>query len=152
MNIKEYIKLQSEVCPNSVVKTVFNNLLDIFYPKPLPKVEPKQIPFYPSKTVKKEEDSFSKRKVRVSKMPNGKPSIGLIVEDGIKLPNKQMLTFALCDYYGRTFYYGLERLFYRDNDSRILTMIDKSNYEENRENVEVIRDCVLDKSEVLRIE
>ena len=34
MNIKEYVKLQAEKCENEIMKEIFIDLVDTFYPKP----------------------------------------------------------------------------------------------------------------------
>lgn len=152
MNIKEYIKIQADKCQNEVMKGIFVDLVDKFYPKPKPVTEVKAITWQPA--AKTEESSFSKRKVRVHQMPNGKPCIGLIDEDGlgIKLPNNVHLDFMLVDDSKIYYYYGLEHLFYKASNSRIVYMIDKDTYDEHRANVECIKDYILLPTEKVRID
>ena len=151
MNIKEYVKIQADICQNDVMKGIFVTLVDKFYPKPKPQAETKLLEWKPAN--KTANDNFSKRKVRINKMPNGKPCIGLVDVDemGIKIPNGY-LTFVLVDEFKNTYYYGKEHLFVRKENSRMVYMIDKNNYEEHRANVETVKDYVLYADEILRIE
>ena len=152
MKIKEYIKIQAEKCQNEVMKEIFIDLVDMFYPKPKQSTNTNLVPWEP--VSKASNDNFYKRKVRIQKMPNGKASIGLIDSDemGVKLPKKEHLDFALVDENKTTYYYGLEHIFFKKDKSRILFMIDKNNYNEHRTNVELIRDYVLINNEIVRID
>jgi hypothetical protein len=154
MNIKEYVKIQAEKCENAVMKEIFIDLVDTFYPKPVKKTVTTSYSWNPvSKETKTANDNFYKRKVRIQNMPNGKPSIGLINEDGfdIKLPKQEKLEWVLCDEKGVTYYYGLNRVFFKTKDSRIVYMVNKSNYNAHRANVETIRDYVLENGEVIEV-
>lgn len=152
MNIKEYIKIQADVCQNDVMKSIFVTLVDKFYPKPKQQTETKLLEWKP--VSKSSNDNFYKRKIRVHQMPNGKPCIGLMDSDnlGIKLPNNVHLEFSLADETKTSYFYGLEHLFYKNDNSRIVYMIDKNNYNEHRANVETIRDYCLTEGEIIRIE
>lgn len=154
MNIKEYVKLQAEKCENEIMKEIFIDLVDTFYPKPKVISTNDNLPWETiSKKITSSNDNFYKRKVRIQNMPNGKPSIGLINADGfdIKLPKKELLEWVLCDEKGVTYYYGLNRVFFKTKDSRIVYMVNKNNYKAHRANVETIRDYVLKDGEVIEV-
>lgn len=152
MNIKEYIKIQADECKNDSMRVIFTSLKEKFFPTPIDKSKSVVVydkPVTVNKTVNT--DNFYKRKVRVH-LPNDKTSIGLIDSDGydIKLPNKEKLTFCMITD-NISYYYGFERLFYKESNSRIVHMIDASNYQKHYANVCWVKDYALEDNERVRI-
>lgn len=139
MDIKEYIKINYESNLQGVMKEIFSSLYDKFFPREYhynTDVEDT----YVSKT-----SSFQNRKVRVH-LPNNKYSIGLMDEEGcnIKIINNQILKFALLTN-DKIYYYNkeLHSIFYREDKSRIVKLITKDIYEDNKANICLIKDYVL---------
>ena len=137
MDIKEYIKKNYESNLEGVMKEIFSSLYDKFFPQ--------EYNINTENTYEKQISSFYNRKVRVH-LPNNKYSIGLMDEEGsnIKIVNNQKLNFALLT--GDKFYYynkNMQSIFYRENNSRIVKLITKDNYEENKANISLIKDYVL---------
>lgn len=141
MTIKEYVKIQAEHCNNVLMKEVFIKINNMFNPIIIQESEFKYESSVKSKTTT---DNFYKRKVRVH-LDTNKTVIGLIDIDnyGIKLPNKKYLDFGLvedktCYYYSR----DLERVYYKEHNSRIVNMITTENYKEHKANIHFMRDYI----------
>lgn len=152
MNIKEYIKIQASECQHEVMKTVFVSLKNRFFPEPI--VPTKSLIVNDKepnikKTISK--DDMFKRKVVVN-LGDNKRAIGLVDKDGydITLANKDKLEFKMISE-NHTFYYGYERLFYRENNSRIVNMIDSSNYQRFYSDICWVKDYALEDNEKVRI-
>lgn len=143
MNIKEYVKIQADICNNESMKVIFCRLKEVFYPTPVDNSKA-LIPYTPVSNIKNtsSENSFYKRKVRIN-LPEGKSCIGLINSDGydIKMAGNKILEFEMvCD---KTSYYyskDLERIFFKEFNSRIVHVVDKNNYKEHRSNIAFIGD------------
>lgn len=133
------------------MKCIFVSLKQKFFSTPVDKSKSVVVYDKPSVTKTVNTDNFYKRKVRVH-LPDGKASIGLIDSDGydVKLPNKQKLTFCMVSD-GISYYYGFERLFYKESNSRIVHMIDGSNYQQHYANVCWVKDYALEDNDYVRI-
>ena len=154
MNIKEYIKIQAQECSHDVMKKVFISLENQFFPKPIEKSKSIVVHETKSNDIKLKPSSYDtlfKRKVVVN-LPDNKKVVGLIDNDGydIKLANKSTLEFKMISG-EHTFYYANERLFYRENNSRVIKMIDQSNYQKFYSDICWIKDYAMDEKEKVRI-
>ena len=140
MNIKEYVKKQSTNCKNEIMKEIFIDLVDKFFPKPKPQTyNTTAITSITNAMDKLKKNTVFSRRVLV-KTPGGKNYVGLIDEDGynIKLPNNKTLEYQLvCHSQTGTFTYysGLDNIFFREKDSRIIKAIELSNFLEHRSNI-----------------
>lgn len=141
MNIKEYVKIQTELCSNILMKELFIKINNKFNPIIIKETEVK---YNTVSNIKEKNDNFIKRKVRVHIDVN-KTSIGLIDIDnyGIKLPNNKYLEFAMvengiCYYYNRE----LERVYYKEYNSRIVKLITIDNYREHKANIAFMNDYI----------
>lgn len=134
MNIKEYVKEQAKSCKNEIMKEIFIDLVDKFFPKPKPKTE------YNGTTIYLPSNKNTTYLRRVLVKTDSKNYVGLIDEDGhdIKLPNNQKLEYQLVCHSETgtfTYYTGLNEIFFKEKDSRILKPITYENYLDHKSNI-----------------
>lgn len=152
MSIKEYIKIQSDICENIIMKNLFLKLKNKFYPIVYENNYDDNYKIDVDKKINSN-NAFNKRKVRVY-LDNNKTSLGLIDSDGydIKIVNNEKLEFQMiCE--GISYYYNktMERMFYRETNSRLIHVINKDNYKEHKSNINFIKDYCFNDGEMVKV-
>lgn len=143
MKIFEYIETQAKDCKHDIMKEVFISLDRRFNQKIENKTNVNV-----SDIIKKlqekinNDDNLYHRKVRVQTSKNTF-SLGLIDNDGYDIHLSSGITMEYLMYCDDVSYYATDdNFFYKEEDSRIVKLIDETNYKKHKSNIYFMRDYI----------
>lgn len=142
MKIYEYIANQAKSCEHSVMKELFISLDRKFN-----QIEESKTT-NTSEIIKKlqekinSNDNLYKRKVRVQTSKHIF-TLGLIDKDGYDIHLSSGVTMEYLMYCDNVSYYATDdNFFYKEEDSRIVKLIDETNYKKHKSNIYFMRDYI----------